>query len=98
MNNLMKDADRGGNLLFITPRLLEENHNFRKIEDILKILKAKAIPVTGRGGPYGCETSRFPHFLDSRRTDGGKVVSLTRRPLLRRPYGHGRIELKEKIQ
>jgi hypothetical protein len=26
------------------------------------------------------ETSRFPHFLDNRLTDGGKVVSLTRRP------------------
>jgi hypothetical protein len=36
--------------------------------------------VTGRGGPYGCETSRFPHFLDNRLTDGGEFVSLTRRP------------------
>jgi hypothetical protein len=34
-------------------------------------LKRKAIPVTGRGGPQGCETSRLPHFLDNR---------LTRRP------------------
>jgi hypothetical protein len=25
-------------------------------------------------------TSRLPHFLDSRLTDGGKVVSLTRQP------------------
>jgi hypothetical protein len=25
--------------------------------------KGKAIPVTGREGPYGCETSRLPHFL-----------------------------------
>jgi hypothetical protein len=25
--------------------------------------KGKAIPVTGRGGPQGCETSRLPHFL-----------------------------------
>jgi hypothetical protein len=38
----------------------------------------KAIPVTGREGPYGCEKSRFPHFLDNRLTDGGKVVSPTR--------------------
>jgi hypothetical protein len=36
-------------------------------------------PVTGREGPYGSETSRLPHFLDNRLTDGGKVVSLTRR-------------------
>jgi hypothetical protein len=41
--------------------------------------KGKAIPVTGREGPYGCETLRLPHFLN-RLTDGGKVVSLTRRP------------------
>jgi hypothetical protein len=28
------------------------------------ILKdSKDIPVTGREGPYGCETSRLPHFL-----------------------------------
>jgi hypothetical protein len=32
------------------------------------------------GGPYDYETSRLPHFIDSRLTDGGKVVSLTRRP------------------
>jgi hypothetical protein len=34
----------------------------------------------------GCETSRLPHFLDSRLTDGGEVVSLTRRP----PFTPGR--------
>jgi hypothetical protein len=28
----------------------------------------------------GCETSRLPHFLDNRLTDGADVVSLTRRP------------------
>jgi hypothetical protein len=41
--------------------------------------KCKAVPVTGRGVPYGCETSRLPHLLDSRLTYGGKV-SLTRQP------------------
>jgi hypothetical protein len=25
--------------------------------------KGKIIPVTGRGGPWDCETSRLPHFL-----------------------------------
>jgi hypothetical protein len=44
------------------------------------LLKGKAIPVTGREGLWGCETSRLPHFLDNRLTDGDKVVSLTRRP------------------
>jgi hypothetical protein len=29
----------------------------------------------------GCETLRVPQYLDNRLTDGGKVVSLTRRPL-----------------
>jgi hypothetical protein len=40
----------------------------------------KPIPATDRGSPQGCETSRLPYFLDNRLTDGGKVVSLTRRP------------------
>jgi hypothetical protein len=42
--------------------------------------KSKAFPVTGRGGPWGCETSRLPYFLYNRLTDGGKVFSLTRQP------------------
>jgi hypothetical protein len=50
------------------------------------MVKGKAIPVTGRGGPWGCETLRLPRFLDSRLTDGGKVVSLTCRP----PFTTGR--------
>jgi hypothetical protein len=41
---------------------------------------AKAIPVAGREGPYGCETSRIPHLLDNRLTDGGEVVSPTHWP------------------
>jgi hypothetical protein len=39
----------------------------------------KAIPVTGPEGPYGCEMSRLPLFLDNWLTDGGEVVSLTSR-------------------
>jgi hypothetical protein len=42
--------------------------------------KGKATPVTGSGGPQGCEASRFAHFLHNRLTNGGEVVSLTRRP------------------
>jgi hypothetical protein len=45
-----------------------------------KVKKGKAIPVTDREGPYGCETSRLPHLLENRLTDGGKVVSPTLRP------------------
>jgi hypothetical protein len=40
-------------------------------------LSEKAIPVTGRGGPYGFETSRLPHFLDNRPTDAGEGARLT---------------------
>jgi hypothetical protein len=43
------------------------------------LIKGNAIPVTCRGHPQGCETSRLPHFLDNRLTDGGEV-SLTHRP------------------
>jgi hypothetical protein len=39
-----------------------------------------AIPITGCGGPWSCETSRLPHSLDSRLTDGSETVSLKRRP------------------
>jgi hypothetical protein len=42
--------------------------------------KGKAIPVIGRGDPYGCERSRLPHFLDNQPTDGGEVAGLTRQP------------------
>jgi hypothetical protein len=51
--------------------------------------------------------SRLPHFLDNRLSDGGEVVSLTRRPLVTarkisgthfcwRPYAAGRIRSIEK--
>jgi hypothetical protein len=43
------------------------------------VKKSEAIPVTSRGGPQGCETSRLPYFLDNPLTDGGDV-SLKRRP------------------
>jgi hypothetical protein len=48
------------------------------------MVKGKAIPIPGHGGPYGCETLRVPQYLDNRLTDGGKVVSFTRRP----PFTH----------
>jgi hypothetical protein len=46
---------------------------------VTKSKKSKAIPVTGRGGLYGCEMLRIPLFLNNRLTDGGKVDSLTDR-------------------
>jgi hypothetical protein len=42
--------------------------------------KSKAIRVTGRGCPQGCETTRLPLSLDNHLTDGSEVVSLTSRP------------------
>jgi hypothetical protein len=50
---------------------------------IIIIIISKTISVVGRGSPYGCETSRFPHFLDSWLTDGGEV-SLTHLPFTSR--------------
>jgi hypothetical protein len=47
---------------------------------VKRYVKGKATPVTGREGPLVCDTSRLPHFLDNRLTDGGEVVSLTCRP------------------
>jgi hypothetical protein len=41
--------------------------------------KGKGIPATDREGPYGCETLRLPHFLNSRLTDGSEVASLKHR-------------------
>jgi hypothetical protein len=53
----------------------------------IHIKKGKAISVTGRGGPLDCETSRRPHLLDNRLTDGSTVVSPTSRP----PFTPGKI-------
>jgi hypothetical protein len=39
------------------------------------------MPITGRGRPYGYETSRLPQLLDNRLTDGGEIVSLTSRAI-----------------
>jgi hypothetical protein len=47
------------------------------------VVAAKTIPVRGREGPKGCETSRLPHFLDNRLTDGCKGIKLTCRPLFK---------------
>jgi hypothetical protein len=49
------------------------------LEINLAYLKAKAIPVTGRGRLSGCEVIRIPHCLNNLLTDGGKLVSLAHR-------------------
>jgi hypothetical protein len=48
-------------------------------------VKRKVIPITGREGQYGCETSRLPHFLDSQLKAGGEAVTLTRRTAFTSP-------------
>jgi hypothetical protein len=52
------------------------------LTNLRKKINVKVIPVTGRGGPLGCETPRLPNVLHNRFTDGGKVYSFTRRPPL----------------
>jgi hypothetical protein len=63
--------------LFSTLNHVEKKEKTRKVKK-----KGKAIPVTGRGGPWSCETSRLRYFLDNRLTDSGEFVSLMRRPPL----------------
>jgi hypothetical protein len=41
-----------------------------------KSRRGKVIPVTGRGDPYGSETSRLPHYLDNQLIDGGRLSAL----------------------
>jgi hypothetical protein len=61
-------------------RSLNCSHNRNLFSLIEEQAKSKAIPVRSHEGPYGCVTLRFPHFLENRLTDGGDVVSLSRRP------------------
>jgi hypothetical protein len=49
--------------------------SFKGIHYFIKKIKSKAILLTRRGGPLGCETSWLPHFLDNRLIDGGEAVS-----------------------
>jgi hypothetical protein len=66
-----------------TPNIRTHDPSIRASEDSSCLKPAaivKTIPITGQGDPQDCETLRFLHFLDNRLTDGGKVVSLTRRP------------------
>jgi hypothetical protein len=42
--------------------------------------KSKAIPITSRGGLYGCDIIRSPDCPDNRHRDGSEVVRLKHRP------------------
>jgi len=44
-------------------------------------LKGKSVPLQAWSGPEGSRKLRFPDFVTTT-LDGGKVVSLTHRPLL----------------
>jgi hypothetical protein len=44
------------------------------------MVESKATPATDRRDPKVCETSKLPHFLCHRPTDGGEVVSLRSAP------------------
>jgi hypothetical protein len=52
----------------------------REQQSLLSGKRSKTLPVTFRGNRQVCETSRLPHFLENRLTDGGKVVSLKQGP------------------
>ena len=54
------------------------------VESMLQtVLKGKAVPLQARSGPEGFRNLRFPDFMTAAQ-DGGKVVSLTHRPPLRK--------------
>jgi hypothetical protein len=62
--------------------LINEIKNIYKILPMMAVsgrnMEAKAVPLTGREGPYGRETLRLQHFLYIQLQDGGDIVSLTR--------------------
>jgi hypothetical protein len=49
------------------------SHIYYTVCSQMSVRLSKDIPGTGRRGPYDCETSRLPHFLDSLLTDVGEV-------------------------
>jgi hypothetical protein len=53
----------------------------RLLDRAAAVIGFEAIAITQAMEPHRvCGTSRIPHFLDSRHTSGGEVVSLARRP------------------
>jgi hypothetical protein len=83
----VKNQSTESQCLFAVPETncLQTNQNafsFTMIRTGNRYKKGKAIPVTGRRGPQGCETSRLTYFPDNRLIDGGEVVILTLWPPL----------------
>jgi hypothetical protein len=69
-----------GTLLAFIPGMPGSNITWYLDADVLFLTSKvnKAIPVTGCGGPWSCESSRLQHCLDNMFTDGSEVVSLKR--------------------
>jgi hypothetical protein len=57
-----------------------------KVSNDFLLKRGQDIHVKDHGGPYGCETSRFPHLLDNRLTDGGEVSLTCRSPFTPRKF------------
>jgi hypothetical protein len=82
--NIRKTLPKSGTFLLGHPVYIPHFLD-NQLTDGGEVIRYKAIPVTGRGGPEGCETSTLPQFLDNQLTDDGEVLSLTRRPLFPPP-------------
>jgi hypothetical protein len=57
--------------------MLHREHSLAYIREVK--LKKWSYTVTASGGLCGCWMLRIPHCLDNRLTEGGEVVSPTRR-------------------
>jgi hypothetical protein len=68
-------ADRGCHVVSVTD-LYDRILGFldRETHEYMNKRGDKDIPLTGREGTYGCETSRLPHYVENRLTDGGEVI------------------------
>ena len=63
-----------------------ESYSKNKFEKLVLLVgfiikKSKSVPLQAWSGPEGSRKLRFPDFMTTAQ-DGGKVVSLTHRPLL----------------
>jgi hypothetical protein len=78
-------ADRGCHVVSVTgkkklPHTVSSSVMFfQRLQKICDDNKGKAITERGRGGPWGCETSKLPHFLENEIT-AVRFVSFRRRP------------------